>query len=264
MNEAPVQKAWPAVVPPPPQQIKQVEMAPAMPAFVALDRMVLRFFAYFKEAVHESRMENYRVRKVTMFYYLEDNTIQVTEPKEENSGIPQGSFVKRHHIPKARGDFYTVLDFGLGKDLAFYGRTYRIVDCDAFTAQFFDENGIELGEPEDYPYNPFDAKYTLAKQRECETRGMASVKHDDLMHWTEAMLGKPTNLINEDKLAQFLKYDRKVLRFYALWDDTPSLYGEVRRFVVHYYLADDTVEVVESYKTNSGRDPFPKLLNRQR
>jgi len=157
-----------------------------------------------------------------------------------------------------------VVDFRLGADLTFYGRTFRIVDCDAFTAQFFEENGLDLGEPEDYPYNPFDAQYTVIKQREVQTRGMASVKTDDLMHWTEAMLGKPTNLINEDKLAQFIKYDRKVLRFYALWDDTPSLYGEVRRFLVHYYLADDTVEVIESYKNNSGRDPFPRLLNRQK
>jgi len=237
-----------------------------MPAFVALDRMVLRFFGYFKEAVHESRMENYRVRKITMLYYLEDNTIQVNEPKEENSGIPQGSFMKRHHIPKGSGggEFFTVIDFCLGCDIDMYGRTYRVVDCDAFTAEFFDQNGLELGEPEDYPYNPFDSQYTLMKQNECRTRGMASVKHDDLMHWTEAMLGKPTNLINEDKLAQFLKYDRKVLRFYALWDDTPTLYGEVRRFVLHYYLADDTVEIVESYKNNSGRDPFPKMLNRQK
>jgi len=190
--------------------------------------------------------------------------MQVNEPKEENSGIPQGSFVKRHHIPKGRGEFYTVLDFKLGTDLTFYGRTFRIVDCDAFTAQFFEENTLELGEPEDYPYNPFDAQYTVMKQKEVENRGMSSVKTDDLMHWTEAMLGKPTNLINEDKLAQFLKYDRKVLRFYCMWDDTPSLYGEVRRFVLHYYLADDTVEIVESYRSNSGRDPFPKLLNREK
>jgi len=266
IHDAPQQRAGPAIVPPPPRHTQQTQqdLPPAVPAFVALDRMVLRFFAYFKEAVHESRMENYRVRKVTMLYYLEDNTVQVSEAKEENSGIPQGQFIKRHHIPKGRGDFFTVVDFRLGNDITFYGRTYRVVDCDAFTAQFFDENGLDLGDPEDYPYNPFDAQYTLMKQRECQQRGMASVKHDDLMHWTEAMLGKPTNLINEDKLAQFLKYDRKVLRFYALWDDTPSLYGEVRRFAVHFYLADDTVEVLESYKNNSGRDPFPRILNRQR
>jgi len=265
IKDAPQGAPAPPVVPPPPQHEDPVApSAPAVPAYVALDRMVLRFFGYFKEAVHESRMENYRVRKVTILYYLEDNTLQVNEPKEENSGIPQGAFVKRHHIPKGRGEFYTILDFTLGSDLTFYGRTFRVVDCDAFTAQFFEENNLSLGEPEDYPYNPFDAQYTVMKQKEVENRGMSSVKTDDLMHWTEAMLGKPTNLINEDKLAQFLKYDRKVLRFYCMWDDTPSLYGEVRRFVLHYYLADDTVEIVESYRANSGRDPFPKLLNRQK
>jgi len=265
VREAPQPRPGPTIVPPPPQhQIHQADLAPAVPAFVALDRMVLRFFAYYKEAVHESRMENYRVRKVTMLYYLEDNTVQVNEPKEENSGIPQGQFVKRHHVPKGRGDFYTVVDFRLGNDVTFYGRSYRLIDCDAFTAQFFQENDLDLGEPEDYPYNPFDAHYTVMKQHEVRQRGMSSVKTDDLMHWTEAMLGKPTNLINDDKLAQFLKYDRKVLRFYGLWDDTPALYGEVRRFLVHYYLADDTIEVIESYKNNSGRDPFPKMLNRQK
>eukprot|EP00657_Telonema_sp_P-1_P009512 TRINITY_DN374_c0_g1_i3.p1 TRINITY_DN374_c0_g1~~TRINITY_DN374_c0_g1_i3.p1 ORF type:complete len:298 (+),score=132.91 TRINITY_DN374_c0_g1_i3:339-1232(+) len=226
--------------------------------------MVLRFFAYFKEAVHESRLENFRVRKVTLLYYLEDNTIQVNEPKEENSGIPQGAFIKRHHIPKGQGEFYTIVDLSLGMDVSFYGRTFRVVDCDAFTAQFFEENKLDLGSPEEYPYNPHDLHYTAMKEREIMTRGSSSVKTDDLMHWTEAMLGRPTNLINEDKLAQFLKYDRQVLRFFCLWDDTPSLYGEQRKFVLHYYLADDTIEIVESYKVNSGRDPFPLLLARMK
>merc|ERR1712054_389175 len=154
IKDAPQGAPSPAVVPPPPQHEEPVApAAPAVPAYVALDRMVLRFFAYYKEAVHESRMENYRVRKVTVLYYLEDNTVQVNEPKEENSGIPQGQFVKRHHIPKGRGDFHTIVDFRLGNDVTFYGRSYRIIDCDAFTAQFFQENSLDLGEPEDYPYN---------------------------------------------------------------------------------------------------------------
>merc|ERR1711865_16864 len=266
IRDVPQPKPAPPVVPPPPEHnpVTKDDALPAVPAYVALDRMVLRFFGYFKEAVHESRLENFRVRKVTVMYYLEDNTIQVNEPKEENSGIPQGAFIKRHHVPKGAGDFYTVVDLALGTDITFYGRSFRIVDCDAFTAQFFEENQLELGQPEDYPHSPHDLYYTAMKEREVQTRGSSSVKTDDLMHWTEAMLGRPTNLINEDKLAQFLKYDRKVLRFYCLWDDTPSLYGEQRKFVVHYYLADDTVEIVESYKVNSGRDPFPMLLARQK
>ena len=40
-----------------------------------MDRHVLRFYGYFKESVVESRLENYRIRKLIVFYYLEDRSI---------------------------------------------------------------------------------------------------------------------------------------------------------------------------------------------
>lgn len=49
---------------------------------------MLRFQGYFKEHVVESRLENERIRKVTIFYYLEDKSIMITEPKLVNAGIP--------------------------------------------------------------------------------------------------------------------------------------------------------------------------------
>jgi len=45
------------------------------PTFVKLDKQVLRFFGYFKESVVESRLENYRIRKLILYYYLEDRSI---------------------------------------------------------------------------------------------------------------------------------------------------------------------------------------------
>lgn len=54
-----------------------------------LSVQVLRWYGYFKEAVTESAVENFRVRKVVIFFYLEDNSCQVVEPKEDNSGLPQ-------------------------------------------------------------------------------------------------------------------------------------------------------------------------------
>ena len=53
---------------------------------------VLKFFAYFKETVHESQQEYYRVRPVEIFYYLEDDSISVMEPHVENAGMPQVFF----------------------------------------------------------------------------------------------------------------------------------------------------------------------------
>lgn len=52
---------------------------------------VLKFNAYFKQTVHESPDEYFRVRPVEIFYYLEDDSISVVEPHVENSGMPQGT-----------------------------------------------------------------------------------------------------------------------------------------------------------------------------
>lgn len=42
----------------------------------------------------ESNIENHRVRKVILYYYLEDDSMHVAEPRQDNSGIPQ---VTSHH-----------------------------------------------------------------------------------------------------------------------------------------------------------------------
>ena len=54
----------------------------------------------------------------------------------------------------------------------------------------------------------------------------------------------------------------QVLRFYACWDDSRRPFGDKMPFVVHYYLADDTMEVREVRRRNDGRDPWPLLVRR--
>jgi len=51
------------------------------PVYVKLDKQVLKFHAYTKESVVESRLENYRIRKGEIFYYLVDKSIMIIEPK---------------------------------------------------------------------------------------------------------------------------------------------------------------------------------------
>ncbi|KAM6323523.1 LOW QUALITY PROTEIN: EF-hand domain-containing protein 1-like [Aegotheles albertisi] len=75
------------------------------------------------------------------------------------------------------------------------------------------------------------------------------------IHQTSALDLKISITINQIKL---------VLCFYATWDDTGSMFGENRPYVIHYYLADGTLEVREVHKPNDGRDPFPVLIKRQR
>jgi hypothetical protein len=58
--------------------------------------------------------------------------------------------------------------------------------------------------------------------------------------------------------------DRKVLRFYAIWDDRSQMFGEQREFIIQYYLVNDTMEIREVHKANDGRDPFPILITRHK
>ena len=63
-----------------------------LPRFVTMDRKVLRFYSYFKEIFNDSPDEPFRIRKCIIYYYLADDTIHISEPKIENSGVPQGTF----------------------------------------------------------------------------------------------------------------------------------------------------------------------------
>ena len=65
-------------------------------------------------------------------------------------------------------------------------------------------------------------------------------------------------------LKQFLENDRRVLRFYCVWDDSTSVFGDLRHMVVHYYLSDDTIEIKESIPPNSGRASNTLFLRRCR
>merc|ERR1719235_85299 len=114
-----------------------------LPAWDALDRHVLRFYGFFKEAVVETNLENYRVRKCVVYYYLEDDTCHIIEPRIDNSGIPQGNLVRRHRFPAPNGGYIRPEDLRVGCDLSIYGKTIKLVDCDTFTREYFTSCGLE-------------------------------------------------------------------------------------------------------------------------
>eukprot|EP00049_Salpingoeca_infusionum_P018042 m.355473 g.355473 ORF g.355473 m.355473 type:complete len:549 (+) comp17261_c0_seq1:265-1911(+) len=214
-----------------------------VPPHVALDKKVLTFNGFFKETVTESADEHYRVRYVKIFYYLEDDTMSVLEPPIPNSGLPQGKLLRRQLLPKdSRGTPWSWKDLNVAMNVTFYGRTFRIISCDEFTRRFLLSNGIELNDFEDAPEDPY-----LIQRRLVEEPSTLATTKDDF-----------------DKLRQFIELDRKVLRFYCVWDDRQALYGELRPFILLYFLVDDTIEIRESHEANDGRDKFPLLLKRQR
>lgn len=61
--------------------------------------------------------------------------------------------------------------------------------------------------------------------------------------------------------AQFLEFDRHVLKFQGYWNDR-SDFGDIRRLDICYYLADDTMDIKEKFPRNSGREGTSTFLKR--
>ena len=124
--------------------------------------------------------------------------------------------------------------------------------------QFMESQGLVISPPESTPPDPY-----------MESRKKTPRKYKSPSDW--------------DQLKKFLTLDRKVgfgqgdytgtlqflicgqvLRFYCVWDDRDQMFGELLPFVLHYFLVDDTIEVLEAHQPNDGRDPFPVLMRRHR
>ncbi|RKP03059.1 hypothetical protein CXG81DRAFT_7416, partial [Caulochytrium protostelioides] len=188
---------------------------------------VLRFYGYFTEDVTERRDETQRVRRVNVYFYLEDDTIHVSEPAIPNSGMASGDLIRRHRIPRAgatNGQHIIMGDIAVGSTVQIYARPITIVGCDTFTRTFLENHDIQLESPltpTPPPASPFGAPRAVSRP----AHGRFGLK-------------------------QFLEQDRHVLRFDAVWDDV-SIPGRLTShpLTVLYYLADDTLEILESTLT---------------
>ncbi|NXL33731.1 EFHC2 protein, partial [Glaucidium brasilianum] len=215
------------------------------PVWVAFDKQVLSFDAYFEEEVPYKNQELYRIRHCKIYFYLEDDTIQVIEPRVKNSGITQGTIVRRHRIrlpPPHEDQFYNIDHFNINIEVIIYARKYKIIDCDQFTKNFLRKMGVRLNPPTGRPDDP----YTKERQKILDSM-------------------KPLRPYERiDTLKQFLDHDGHVLRFFCVWDDPKSMFHDPRELVLRYYLSDDTIDIKEIIPVNSGRDAVPLFLRRDK
>ena len=228
----------------------------ALPQWLKFDKSVLRFYGYFNEPVHESAHETYRIHKISLLYYLEDDTVQISENRVENSGIPQGQILRRHRVKslKIPKNDLTWKNLKLGQSVEIYGKIFRICGCDQFTRNFFAKNGVEIGEEEKVPEIDWSKKYEMVDFEEMRRNIM------EIKEFTEVGLGggHPNG-----GLKQFLENDRKVLSFDISWFDE-KYDKEEKRYKMNYYLSDGQIEICEIKANNSGKAPFPLLLRKSK
>ena len=130
---------------------------------------------------------------------------------------------------------YHWTDLTLPMDLRVYDRMSRIIDCDAFTRQFYSEEGKALGAPEALPEDPYKA-----------ARAMINYKQNppdqaELTNYIEVRLGGGRYNSN---LHSFLENDRKVLSFSIYWEDK-SYDGGDKFYTLNYFLSNNSVEIKE-------------------
>ena len=207
-----------------------------VPAWIVFEKQVLRFFGYFKETVPEHRIP-YQIRKVKISYFLDDDTIQITELKTESSSQ---CIVSRQRIRKGHSLHSDVnvslLDLNVDKTISLLDRVYHITECDTFTRNFLNRLGICVPPAVEIPMDP------VTEIRKAEKASMAA------KHATS----------KDFRFAKFLQNDRKVLRFSAYWDDN----DDVRNLEVLFHLSDDTFEIKEKLQPNSGRHSNGMFLKR--
>ena len=229
------------------------------PDWVKLDKQVLRFYGYFKESVDESRTEHSRIRSLNIYYYVVDDTIEISEAREINSGIPQGSFLRRSKVLKyqplsdndffkfqdKKSQYYGLNDMVIGKDLVVYGKFITLYNCDDYTREFCKSAlGVE---------QPMAMKLPQDNYHKMKEFSNIPSKRDNLMKdWLEHRQGG--GKVKNQK--QFLENDRRVLKFNSSHDSL--------KYEINYYLADDTVEIKELFFHNSGRIKFPLFLKRNK
>ncbi|KAK5920386.1 hypothetical protein CgunFtcFv8_024203 [Champsocephalus gunnari] len=216
-----------------------------LPAWVAFDKQVLCFEAFCKEDETRARDEKYRIRKFQIFFFLEDDTMQVVEPENKNSGTPHGTLIRRQRVPLPPPDddqFYNIFHLNLNQQMVLYARTFTVANCDSFTRNFLTKLGVILNDPVPAPADP----------------------HSCLLDKIEKSMTPLRPYERRDTLKQFLDHDREVLRFNCFWDDSESVFGDPHQLTLHYYLSDDTVEILETIAPNSGRDNPAKFLHRSK
>lgn len=241
----------------------------------------MKFFAYWNDL-----SEFGDVRRLEVCYYLADDTIEVKQVLQRNSGregpavfLKRGKLLKEWKglpLPGEKTDktvlnvlgtglqdgrfvddslqtgakveiFYTDKDLLIGSRLNVYGRDVVLVDCDPFTKKYYNKKyGIEEFIPLPYP-----------DQGECSTGNSKQPRKLPPYNGYGTYEDSEGNCISVEPKAphidfrKFIQFDRFILRFGAKMISYIKENCD-RKFIISYFLSDDTMQIFEIAERNSG------------
>ena len=210
--------------------------------FLDNDRKVLRFYTRYDDLPY------------IIHYYLADDTFEIREVHHPNDGRDNFALLmKRRRLPYSFsmgqpgqsqiGDNYLTCDeIHPSKPIEAYGRKFVITGVDNFTQQYYEAKfgrSFPGGEVE-YPKAP-------------ETVERQIPPHNGFGDEIDS-LGYVFKLLPDKPKRDFFKYidnDKTVLRFTAKFN-TKVPEDIDRRFIISFFLADDSISIFEPAQKNSG------------
>lgn len=234
------------------------------PRWMELDREVLRFYVYMMEQVcsdfdykldHSGGEGRQCLRSFELLYYLASDEIKIYEPRVPNSGIAQGSFLKK---TKASLFEVEVKKLIIGTQVSMLGRKFTIFDCDLKTRRHFFER-FAIQQPGALTPPACDQNEPLFSARGGQQKAGKTLTQEQ----SEQKGRFNGNFYGDFK--RYLEHGKRSLKFLAEWNDSRIPGVEDRRFfTILYYLCDDTIEIQEKFMPNCGRDSFKTFLKRSK
>lgn len=205
-------------------------------------------------------------RPYKLLYYLEDDTVEIQETKEDNVGREFYRFLARAPLPKhksslalgdtlAQEDCVSPADLRIGGTVEVYGRVFFIHDADTFTKEWcISHLGWDLEEVKAVDVD--DAASPQTREKELPPYNGYGDPEDSAYNCNRLIPARPKT--RQRQLPEDLAViNCAALRFTARLIERPrqqDLPEESleRRFVVSFFLSDSTISVYETPNPKSG------------
>lgn len=158
-----------------------------------------------------------------------------------NSSVDGGSVVTSN-IKLAPSRPYHWTDLKIGDMIPVAAMNVLLIDADGFTRKFFASKGIQLGEP-----IVLEKKKFLKQEIVIPPHTGFGSEIDSLVSCKGSLIPLPPHKDG----AKLKLYQGMILRYLATLDSTRAA-DESRTFIVQVHLEDDTIQVLEPPKRNSG------------